>query len=304
MINQIDDLYKLLSGPLQDLANRNGIEVKVAAHYLDFIKEKKVIRLSVRHLIYANDIVNSFDYYYTAVLPYDLNGFSLVDYSSPRYHDVAGFDIFPVYFPSLAEPLVTTQQYLDFANLKEGDSVLDLGAYSGLTSIVFKGQVGASGRVLAVDADEKNALAIEKNLMSLKNVLNLHIDTLFGAVWSHCDGLQFSSEGNMGSSASEIVGKSRGDNKMIKSFTLQKIVEIGGFEAVDFIKCDVEGAEAVIFDDHKFFDKFRPRIIIETHLVGGTSTTEKCISDLGKFGYTCELINQTGVTLPLLQCHP
>lgn len=147
-------------------------------------------------------------------------------------------------------------------------------------------------------------LAIERNFKSLKNVLNLHIDTIFGAVWNHCDGLQFSSEVNMGSSASEIVGESRGDNKIVKSFTLSKIVEAGSFDSIDFIKCDVEGAEAVIFEDGEFFDKFRPRIIIEPHLVSGKVTTEKCINDLSKFGYRCELINQTGVTLPLLQCYP
>lgn len=58
MINQIDELYKILSGSLQDQANSKGIEVKASAHYLDFIKGRKVIRFSVRHLIYANDVIN------------------------------------------------------------------------------------------------------------------------------------------------------------------------------------------------------------------------------------------------------
>jgi FkbM family methyltransferase len=210
----------------------------------------------------------------------------------------------PVYFPSLAEPVITTQQYLDFANLQEGSAVIDLGAYSGLTSIIFKEAVKASGTVIAVEADAQNIIGIQKNLSLYKKITNNPIELIYGAVWSHNNGLNFSSEGNMGSSASEIVGNGRGYNLTVESYTLSKIAAISKLEQINFIKCDVEGAENVIFEDKNFFSKFRPRIIIETHFINGIETTGKCIEDLESLGYRCRRIIQKGVQLPLLECHP
>jgi FkbM family methyltransferase len=210
----------------------------------------------------------------------------------------------PVVFSSFCEPLVTANQYLDFANLKPGNTVFDLGAYSGLTSIVFAEIVGNLGKVVAVDADSENMKTIEENTKLYRTITGNSIDSIFGAVWNHCDGLSFSTEGNMGSSASEIVGENRGSVDMIKSFTLNELCQMGKITSVDFVKCDIEGAEAVIFEDETFFRNHKPRIIIETHFKDGIPTTDKCISDLTKFGYKCRKIVQTGVRFPLIECYP
>jgi len=304
MITQIDELYQSINHPLQQIAERNGIQVKVSSHYLDFLKDNQIIRISLSHFIYSNDIINSFEYYFSAVEPMKYNNSLLVDYSTPRYHQVHGFELMPVYFPSLSEPLTTTKQYLDFADIKTGDVVLDLGAYSGLTSILFKELAGSTGQVVAIDADEKNINAINKNLSLYNKLTGNHIDAMFGAVWNHDRGLEFSSEGNMGSSATEIVGTDRGSVTRIPSFTLSQIADINKMSKISFMKCDVEGAEAVIFEDANFFKKHNPKIIIETHLVNNIETTDKCIATLQAYGYTCRRILQTGVTLPLLECYP
>lgn len=181
--------------------------------------------------------------------------------------------------------------------------MIDLGAYSGLTSILFKEKVGSLGRVIALDADKQNIEACNKNFSLYKKLTSNNIDLVFGAIWNHCNGLSFSSEGNMGSSAVEIVGN-RGQTEQVRSFTLSKIAKYANLDYIDFIKCDIEGAEAVIFEDGDFFNSYRPRIIIETHLVSGEETTEKCIRDLSKYGYICKRIIQEGVGLPLLECYP
>lgn len=304
MQTEIEQLYQRLAHPLQDIAIQHGIEIKLSAHYLDFIRGKKIVRLGIKHFIYGHDMVVSFDYYFGAVKPIAFNGFELVDYSTGRFHEVLGFELMPVFFPSLSEPVVTTHQYLDFAQLRPGSNVVDLGAYSGLTSIIFKEAVGSLGQVVALDADMQNISAMQKNLSLYKKITGKDIDVIFGAVWNHCDGLNFSSEGNMGSAASEIVGAGRGENVTVKSFTLSKLAEMSKLDVIDFMKCDVEGAEGVIFEDRAFFEKYRPRIIIETHLVGGVETTEKCVKDLESHGYSCKRILQTGVALPLIECCP
>lgn len=306
MQHQIDELYPALEDnhPLSISAKSKGLQIKLAPHYVDFYRETKIIRIALKHLIYSGDIISSFDYYFNAVTPQSFNQYQLVDYSSPRFHHVVGFDLMPVFFSSLCEPIVTTHQYLDFANLKPGNTVLDLGAYSGLTSIIFKEIVGGLGKVLAVDADCENMKTIEQNINLYKKITGNSIEVLFGAAWNHSNGLSFSTEGNMGSSASEIVGRNRGNIDFVRSFTLAQLCQMSKINSVDFIKCDIEGAESVIFEDEIFFQKNKPKIIIETHFKDGIETTNKCIADLSKLGYTCRKIAQTGVALPLLECYP
>ncbi len=285
-------------------AKKRGFQLKRRGEQLDIINGSKVIRLSLDHGIYGKDIIESFDYYYDAVLPIRYCGMELVDYSTPRYHDVRGYENCPILFPSLAEPLVTTYQYIEFASLTEGMVVLDLGAYSGLTSIIFSQAVGVTGVVVAIEADPLNNECIQRNISRFLKAKQNKIYILSGAVWNHNEGIEFSCEGNMGSSATGIVGKNRGTTRLVPSFTLSKILQTFNLTRVDFIKCDVEGAEKVIFEDMDFFRRFSPKIIIEPHIVDGIETTEATIGQLAKWGYRCEKILQHGVSLPLIQASP
>jgi len=283
----------------------NNLRITKHKHYLDFINQRgECIRMSRRHVVYTNDVLNSFDYYFSAVQPLETGNQRMVDYSTPRFHEVVGFDLHPVIFPSFAEPLVTANQYVDFAKLTEGAVVLDLGAYSGLTSILFDKLVGEGGCVVAVDADPVNAGCIEKNFGYYKKVTGRTIRFMEGAVWNHNEGVFFSSEGNMGSSATSYVGEFRGSQRKVRTFTLSEIAAKCGLKRIDFIKCDIEGAEQVIFGDVEFFKSYRPRIIIEPHWIEGKLTTSHCIEQLGCFGYQCKEIKQQGVNLPLLECYP
>ena len=208
------------------------------------------------------------------------------------------------YFPSFSEPLITTAQYMDFANLSEGMTVLDLGAYSGLASIMFSQAVGRTGTVVAVEADSQNTECIKRNFSNYGKYSENKIFLLEGAVWNNTDGLEFSTEGNMGSSVASIVGRNRGLVSKVPSFTLSAIADRFKLQRVDFIKCDIEGAERVVFTDRHFFQRFSPRIIIEPHIVDNSETTDKCSGDLETYGYTINRIVQEGVSLPLLECLP
>jgi FkbM family methyltransferase len=275
--------------------NRNNLGI-------DLIKGHKIIRIAKNHEIYLQDIVNSFDYYFNAVVPSSDLGNLVVDYSKPNLHQVVGFEKFKILFPSFAEPLSTTKQYIDFANLKPGMVVFDLGAYSGLTSILFSEKVGSTGKVIAVDADEKNILALKVNVSNYFDFSGVRIEVVEGAMWNHSNGVTFQEEGNMGSSATDILGSHRGKLRKVRSYTLSDLVNIYSLKIVDFIKCDIEGAEEIIFNDEDFFKRFKPKIIIETHIVNNKETTQACIDALSNYGYKCNKIIQDGVDLPLLEC--
>lgn len=284
---------------------KHKLSIKKYKMFFD-VKDRlnRCIRISSKHRIYLLGIINSFRYYWEAVDPIQINGMFLVDYSTPRYHEVKGYSLHPIIFPSFAEPVLTTSQYLKFAELRNGFTVIDLGAYSGLTSILFDQLIGVNGQVIAVDADKVNIQYIKKNFHLYKKITGRKISLLEGAVWKDDNGIMFSSEGNMGSSATSIIGKQRGTNIKTPSFTLSTIARLYHLKRIDFIKCDIEGAESVIFNDKKFFKKYRPRIIIEPHIIDSKNTLQICVEQLSKFKYRFKKIKQYGVSLPLLECFP
>ena len=105
--------------------------------------------------------------------------------------------------------------------------------------------------------------------------------------------------------ATETVGASRGINSVVPSYTLSRIAEELNLSQIDFIKCDIEGAEEVLFEDSEFFKKYRPRIIVESHNnYHGVRTTDKVIADLTANNYQHNIIEQYGVHLPLIEFIP
>lgn len=286
-------------------ASQAGLSCQFNGHRIDLKDGNRVIRADARHAVYLFDLIAHFDFFFDAVEPEQIGGAQVVDYSSSRSHVVKGFDLHPVRFPSIAEPVQTTEQYLEFAALTEGSVAIDLGAYSGLTSILFSLRCGAAGKVIAVEADADNLAAARANFERFADKTGLRIELLEGAAWEHNDGIDFSNEGSMGSSASDIVGeRMKESSARVPSFTLSAIAARYELTRIDFIKCDIEGAEAVIFSDSTFFDNFRPRMIVEVHPVKGQMTTDAVCEMLRQHGYKTKLVLQDGYNLPLLECLP
>jgi FkbM family methyltransferase len=261
------------------------------------ISEDRQIWIALNQKIYIKTIMWFFDYYFHSVDYEIIDGKKIVNFSVSKKHKIKGFDQFDVFCPSVAEPFETIQQYLDFADLKSKDIVIDLGAYSGLTSIAFSQAVGKEGKVIALEPDIFNYECAEKNI--LNDTLFNNISLLNVAVWKESGFLEFSTEQNMGSSATAVVGN-RGLVKKIPCMTLSDIANHFNLEKIDFIKCDVEGAEAFIFEDYEFFQKYKPKIIIETHIVNGSFCDDICIDRLTNYGYNYFRINQKGLEMPLL----
>ena len=294
----------LASLALMPLAMMRSLRLRVQNDCIEVSKGNQTIRLSNAHQFYLPTLFKEFDYFYSAVEPEDIGGKKVVDFSVPKLHQVRGFSDQPIQFPSLPEPVETANQYLHLGKLAPGDVVIDLGAYSGLTSILFDREVGPAGRVVAVDADPGNIGCIELNLAAYEQRTGRSVSLLNAAVWKEEGEISFSAEGNMGSSASEIVGTWRGNSITVPAVTLDTVADTYGLTRVDFIKCDIEGAEAVIFDRPQFFKRFRPRLVIEVHKVEGKLTTAQCQAALGQFGYKFREVPQHGSDLPLLECLP
>ena len=274
--------------------------------FVDLTKGDAVIRLGYAQEIYLGDCLNSFEYYFSAVKPIKFNGRRLADFSTPRFHKVVGFDEFPILFPSIPEPYATLDQYLAFANLGPGNVVFDLGVYAGLTSIVFSRLVGSEGAVFGFEADRTNFATALENFETARCFGAPQNTTLTPkAVWCHSDGLDFSVEGAMGSGAASIVGAGRGTVVHVPTTTLPAFCGEHDIERIDFIKMDIEGAEVEVLESSgELLSRTRPRLIIEPHYVAGVLTTDRCCSILGKLGYATKIVDQYGVSLPLIEAMP
>jgi FkbM family methyltransferase len=291
---------------LSNMARRYGLTLSFHQDFSDLIRGAKVLRIAANHAIYLPHMIESFDYYFDSVVPIQLDKNLVVDLSGPRYHRLIGFDAFPVMFPSHSEPYVTTAQYLDFANLQEGDVVFDIGAYAAITSIIFARLVGKTGSVFAFEADRQNLLCAHENLRLAAQWLDIaNVSLVETAVWSHGEGIEFSNEGTMGSSAVSVVGRGRGDVSRVPSTTIADFCASRRIEKVDFVKIDVEGAEIEVLKPSKeILSRFKPRVIIEPHYVGGASSIERCREMLTSYGYSVRLVNQFGSTTPLIAASP
>jgi FkbM family methyltransferase len=291
---------------IADYAALEKIEIFAHSTFFEIFKTDKILRISTDNTVYLKDMIDHFDYYFNAVLPIEIDGRSIVDYSTPRYHKLRGFDEIPYLFPSLSEPYITTEQYLEFADLKSGGIVLDMGAYAGITSIIFGRIVSHEGKVYAFEPDPQNYACIHENIKIARAAGGLeNIKVIEKAVWENSLGLEFSSEGAMGSSATEIVGLARGNILKVPSISIADFCEINDIQKLDFIKMDIEGGEVKVLESAKeILAKLRPKMIIEPHYIDNQLSTTACRQILESIGYTVKLIEQYGVALPLIEATP
>jgi FkbM family methyltransferase len=266
---------------------------------------KRQIWISAAASVYTNDMVESFGYYHGAIVPFARAGYAIADYSAPHWHEIVGFPDFPVFCPSLAEPYETCRQYLEIAHLQPGETVLDLGGYSGLSAIAFSIAVGITGRVIVAEPDPVNLAACEKNIALHRRVNGLNnVHVVCGAMAGETGTISFSAESSTGSGAVDIVGRSRGKVVTVPAITLSDLT--AELPRVDFIKCDIEGSEiAMLCGSRDFFVRHRPRMIIEAHAMpDGHVCADDVAAILIGYGYECAVIPQPGTAFPLVVATP
>lgn len=287
----------LVKGFLKFLAVLHKMQIEFNLEKILITENEKCIILDSNHIPYGRDVIRNFEYYYFATSS------SLKDYSGTKDQNISGFQRFPILTPSIPEPLETVIQYLDILNLVEGDTVLDLGAYSGLSSIKFQECVGQSGKVVSIEADPQNAKCCEVNFNRFFLEFGYSPILIKKAIWSEVTQISFSAESSLGSAVSSILPRAKPGGPLIQTTTLSEVAADLNLKKVDAIKADIEGAEYFAFLDEEFFKKFHPKIVFEPAEEASFFTKGKnIISLLSKYGYNCQLRKQLGSQLPLIVC--
>jgi FkbM family methyltransferase len=176
------------------------------------------------------------------------------------------------------ECMLHMEQYepVDWITLREGMNFFDIGAYVGWHSIRAARIIGASGRIVSFEPDPTNRRQLEANL-ALNGVKNCLVVPL--AAWSKT-GDELGWYTQKSSDCCRIDEAAR--SATVKTTILDDLAADLGLDRLDWIKIDVEGAEAEVLRGAKeILRKHRPLLFIEIH------NTVRTVRDLlGSYGYS------------------
>lgn len=175
-----------------------------------------------------------------------------------------------------------------FFKIEEGDTVLDVGACIGDTTVPMVMKTGATGKVIAVEAYPPNIPYLERNLSGFSNVEIIH-----KALWNQKGTITFHvSDTPTGHSIMEDAGRKR--QIEVPSDTLDSLF---GDRAFDFAKIDVQGAEAEVLEGGDRFLQTTRKLVVETHWRYDVEkkTFPRVLEILGKYDIEVHFVEDNGV---------
>jgi FkbM family methyltransferase len=161
---------------------------------------------------------------------------------------------------------------------KPGEVVVDVGAHIGLYTLRAARDVGANGKVIAVEPDPQSYRILKDNiaLNYLENV------TAINAALSDTSGQKkFYACTDPSLSGFELQPEGRlREVAVVKVMSLDELLQAAGLSEVDWMKIDVEGAELKVLQGGKRLlkDSKNLRIIIE-------SSKNQAMEYLNRFGF-------------------
>ena len=168
---------------------------------------------------------------------------------------------------------------------KEGDTVIDIGAHIGRYTITSSKQVGAGGKVVAIEADPDNFEILKKNiaLNKLTNVLPLNY-----AVFSTRTRMKLYEQSASAKYNSIMLNRAAKTRNYVEvnADTLDSILKLNGVNRVNWIKIDVEGAEfEVLKGSTKTLSGENMSLLIEIHNIEDPSHYDNIVDFLKNHNY-------------------
>ncbi|MDA1315832.1 MAG: FkbM family methyltransferase [Acidobacteria bacterium] len=149
-------------------------------------------------------------------------------------------------------------------SVQPGDVVLDIGAHIG-TFTAQALELGAA-KVVAVEPDPGNMECLRRNFSA--DIAAGRVVLVEEAAWNKRETLTF----HLGESSawSSLMHDAGGGTLEVSARPLDEVVKELGLESVDYIKIDVEGAEAEVLEGAaEIFRAHRPTVMVDSHQ-GGT----------------------------------
>ena len=173
-----------------------------------------------------------------------------------------------------------------FFKIKEGQIIIDAGAYLGGFALYAAKKVGGTGKVIAFEPDPNNFEILKSivNKSGLKNIILIK-----KALGDAVKKVELESAAN----CSKIVIKTfKNPTVKVKQTTLDKELKKFGIKKVDFIKMNIEGAETNAIKGASLILKNTQHIAISCHNVNGKNTVIEVNSLLKKFGFKTKVLKR------------
>jgi len=154
------------------------------------------------------------------------------------------------------------------SRVRKCESVIDLGANIGLSSLYFAARYPSS-RIFAVEPDPRTYELLEQNVAELKQ--EGRCQTLRAAVWGTQKKLvmqQPRGEDHFSAFTTREATDTQSSEETVTGVSILDIIKESGFETVDVLKIDIEGAETELFRGQSDWLRSVRAIAIEFH---GTS---------------------------------
>lgn len=162
--------------------------------------------------------------------------------------------------PFVFRQIMIENEYAPLANLCPA-TILDLGANVGLASAYFLSRF-QDARVLAVEAEPANFAACRENLAPYHDRARV----MHGAVWSGRGPLTLYAKSCAADFRVKEAATASADDVVVEGWDVGSLIAMSGFEHIDLLKIDIEGAEEEIFS--RGFDQWLPSVknlCIELH---------------------------------------
>lgn len=167
---------------------------------------------------------------------------------------------------------------------RAGQTVVDVGAHQGLFALRAAARVGASGRVVAVEAYPPNARLLRENVAACAPD---RVTVVEGAVMAQSGDVKLyvTDDVSGGQSTKFADGRSA---ITVKAETLDALLERVGAPKPDLVKIDVEGAYLDVLQGAPRTLAARPRLVIEVE--GDDAERDRVVRWLRERGYAVESV--------------
>lgn len=162
----------------------------------------------------------------------------------------------PFWYLHSVEELFLEEVY-EFSADNSAPYIIDCGANLGLSIIYFKKRF-PNCKILAFEPDKNIFALLKKNLQAF-NYKDLELINC--AVWNENTVLNFSSDGALGGTISEL-GINKVSSTTVDAKSLKEFLEL---EQVDFLKIDIEGAEFEVLNACRFSLERVKKLFVEYH---------------------------------------
>jgi FkbM family methyltransferase len=176
-------------------------------------------------------------------------------------------------------------------NIKEGDVVIDGGAFQGDMLIYFSKKVGKTGKVISFEPDHLNYQACLS--LILKEQLN-NVTIIQMALWNEDKKIPFyfSNYNNASSPVKEFY-KVSDSSVLVRACKLDTVLNKLHIDKVNFIWTNIEASESIALQGMKnTIINNNPRILISTHKIhDNIYTTDDVIEFLNSIGYITKRVD-------------